>query len=208
MPIDVLALFAATLFLVAIYPGALVLALVARVLESGWRSVLPFLAAMWLGEAVWLCAAVLGLAALAAHFSLAFTLVKYAGIAYLAWLAVTMWQRPVPQDDTAQDTGLPQSHAAGKLFAAGLALSLGSPEIMVFYLALLPSVIDMASVTLPGLGELVFVMLAVLAVVDLSWVLLANHVRRWLRQPRLLRLTNRLSAAMMGLAAVLIALRS
>lgn len=206
MPIETLLLFAITLALVALYPGALVLALVARVLESGWRSVLPFLAAMWLGEAVWLSAAVLGLAAIAANLEWLFTLIKYAGIAYLAWLAVGMWRRTAAaQDNTSK---LPQTRSSRKMFFAGLALSLGSPEIMVFYLALMPSLIDMASVTAIGLSELLLVMVMVLAIVDLSWIFLANRLRQFLETPRLVRFSNRASAVMMGAAAGLLALRN
>ena len=204
MPLETLFLFAATLFLVAVYPGALVLALVARVLETGWRSVLPFLFAIWIGEAIWLCAAVLGLAAVAANFETVFTLIKFLGIAYLAWLAASMWRRPV----ATSAAGLPESRSPGKLFFAGLALSLGSPEIMIFYLALLPSLIEMSAVTPLAVTKLLGVMLGVLALVDLSWVFFANRLRRFLQTPRLVRLTNKVSAGMMACAATFLALRN
>jgi len=45
--------------------------------------VLPFLAAMWIGEAIWLSFAVLGLAVIAETFQLLFAIVKYLGVAYL-----------------------------------------------------------------------------------------------------------------------------
>ncbi|MGH6906934.1 MAG: LysE family translocator, partial [Aestuariivirga sp.] len=54
MDLTILALFAAALFINAGSPGPSIAALVARVLTRGWRSVLPFLAAMWIGEAIWL----------------------------------------------------------------------------------------------------------------------------------------------------------
>ena len=46
--------FALTLPVAAGLPGPRIAALVARVLTSGVRDVLPFLAAMWLGEVLWL----------------------------------------------------------------------------------------------------------------------------------------------------------
>ena len=58
-------LFAGVLAIAAGSPGPSIAALVARVLARGWREVLPFLAAMWIGEAVWLAVAVGGLAAVA-----------------------------------------------------------------------------------------------------------------------------------------------
>ena len=68
-------------------PGPSVAALVARVLVRGWREVLPFAAAMWLGEAIWLTLAAFGLAALAESLHWAFLLVKYLGAAYLLYLS-------------------------------------------------------------------------------------------------------------------------
>jgi threonine/homoserine/homoserine lactone efflux protein len=54
--------FALTLLVAAGSPGPSIAALVARVLTNGLRDVLPFLAAMWIGEAIWLSFAVGGLA--------------------------------------------------------------------------------------------------------------------------------------------------
>ena len=53
----------------------------------------PFLAAMWIGEAIWLSLAVFGLAFVAQTFHLAFVVVKWAGVAYLGYLAWKMWTR-------------------------------------------------------------------------------------------------------------------
>ncbi len=57
-----LLIFAAALFVAAGSPGPSVAALVARVISKGFRDVFPFLAAMWIGEGIWLSCAVFGLA--------------------------------------------------------------------------------------------------------------------------------------------------
>ena len=49
-----IAIFAGALLLSAGTPGPSIAALVSRVLTNGWRDVLPFLLAMWLGEVMWL----------------------------------------------------------------------------------------------------------------------------------------------------------
>ena len=54
MDLSSLLIFAGTLAVAAGSPGPSVTALVARVLARGFRDVLPFLAAMWIGEAIWL----------------------------------------------------------------------------------------------------------------------------------------------------------
>jgi threonine/homoserine/homoserine lactone efflux protein len=195
-------LFAGALAIAAGSPGPSIAALVARVLSRGPRSVMPFLAAMWIGEAVWLSCAVLGLIALAQSFQLAFAVVKWAGLAYLLWLAWKMWTAPVTEAG-----GMPEAGGGWRLFGAGLAVTLGNPKIMVFYLALLPALVDLSAVGVIGWAELVAVMLAVLVAVDLAWVLAASQARRLFRSPSGRRTANRVSAGMMATAAGAIAVR-
>jgi len=199
-----LLLFAAALAVAAGSPGPSVAALVARVLTRGMRGVLPFVAAMWIGEAIWLSLAVFGLAMVAQTFHLAFLFIKWAGVAYLLWLAWKMWTAPADREQA----GLPQADSPMKLFLAGMAVTLGNPKIMVFYLALLPTLLDLGSVTVLGWAELIATMLAVLVAVDFGWAFAAAQARRLLRSPRAVRLANRASAATMAGAAVAIAARS
>src|SRR3954471_11842586 len=95
MDISSLLIFAGVLAVAAGSPGPSIAALVARVLTRGPRDVLPFLVAMWVGEAIWLSLAVLGLAVIAETFHLLFAVIKYAGATYLLYLAWKMWQAPV-----------------------------------------------------------------------------------------------------------------
>ncbi len=202
MDLSALLLFAAALFVNAGSPGPGIAALVARVIADGFRSVLPFLLAFWLGELLWLVAAVLGLSALAEASGTALLLLKWAGVAYLLWLAWKMWTRP-----PAPPEGLPRAESGWGIFLAGLALTLSNPKIMVFYLALLPSLVDLRAVTALGLLELCAVALLVMMVVDLGWAAAAASARRWLRTPRAVRLANRVGASAMGGAALAIAAR-
>jgi threonine/homoserine/homoserine lactone efflux protein len=184
-------------------PGPSIAALVARVLARGVRDVLPFLAAMWIGEAIWLSLAVFGLAVVAETFHAVFVVLKWAGIAYLCWLAWSMWRAPA---EAAEATQAP-SGSAWKLFAAGMAVTLGNPKIMVFYLALLPTIVDLTRVGVVGWAELVVTMVVVLVAVDLGWAVAAAQARRLLRSPRALRIANRAGAATMAGAAAAIATR-
>ncbi|HRX35882.1 MAG TPA: LysE family translocator [Aestuariivirga sp.] len=203
MELAALGLFAAALLVNAGSPGPSIAALVARVISGGLLSVLPFLAAMWIGEALWLVAAVLGLGFIAEQFYLAFSVIKYLGVAYLLFLAWKMWTAPVDIHAAV----LPHSRSPLNMFLTGMALTLGNPKIMVFYLALLPTIIDLNTVGSLGLVELVGVAFAVMMAVDLAWALAATWARRWLRSPRAVRIANRSSAAAMGGAAALIATR-
>ncbi|TCT33096.1 LysE family translocator [Martelella mediterranea] len=203
MTISALVLFAITLFVAAGSPGPSVAALVARVLSRGHRDVLPFLVAMWLGEALWLTLAVFGLVAIAERFHEIFVLIKWAGVGYLIYLAWKMWT----SDPSEKGEALPEAGSTLKLFLTGMSVTLGNPKIMMFYVALLPSIIDLSRVTVFGWLELTATLIAVLAVVDLSWVFLAAKARRLLKSPRAMKIANRISAGMIGSAAVAIAAR-
>lgn len=195
--------FAAALFVAAGSPGPSIAALVSRVLTKGWRDVLPFLMAMWVGETVWLSFAVAGLSAIAESFQPVFVAIKWIGVAYLLYLAWKMW---FARTDAA-DGELPESRSAARMFFAGLTVTLGNPKIMMFYVALLPSIIDLNGVTVIGWLELVAAMLLVLATVDILWITLANKARQFLKSPRALKIANRISAGTMAGAAAAIATR-
>lgn len=204
MTLSALLVFAAALAIAAGTPGPSIAALVSRVLTNGLRDVLPFLVAMWLGEAVWLTLAVLGLAVLAQTFAAVFAVLRYLGAAYLLFLAWTMWRVPAGLPEEAVQAG---GRRPWRMFAAGFLVTLGNPKIMVFYMALLPTLVDLGRLGLFGWGGLALTMLLVLAVVDLGWALLAARARRLLRSRRAVRIANRTSASMMAGAAAAIAVR-
>ena len=132
-----------------------------------------------------------------------FIAIKWAGVAYLFWLAWKMW---FARTETACEE-LPQASSSWKMFLTGISITIGNPKIMMFYVALLPTILDLASVTLVGWLELTVTLLLVLAIVDLAWVFLAARARRLLKSPRAMKIANRLSAGMIGGAAVAIATR-
>ncbi|MGH8779951.1 LysE family translocator [Paraburkholderia sp.] len=203
MALSGLLVFALALIVVAGSPGPSVAALVARVLTNGLRDVLPFLAAMWLGEALWLTCAVAGLAVIAHTFAMVFIAVKFAGVAYLLFLAWKMWFAPTD----VHENPLPGGQSPWRMFIAGLMVTLGNPKIMVFYLALLPTIIDLSRVGTVAWIELTLTMLAVLVFVDVAWATLAARARALLTSRRAVKIANRTSATMMAGAAAAIATR-
>jgi threonine/homoserine/homoserine lactone efflux protein len=198
-----LLIFGGVLAIAAGSPGPSIAALVARVLARGSRDVLPFLAAMWVGEAIWLSLAVFGLSVIAHTFQLVFTIIKYLGVAYLLFLAWKMWNAPVADSEGA----LPRERSPVRMFLAGMAVTLGNPKIMVFYLALVPTFMDLSHVSALAWLELTATMILVLVAVDLAWVMVAAQARLLLRNARARRAGNRASATVMAGAAVAIATR-
>lgn len=196
--------FAAALVLNAGTPGPSIAALVSRVITNGWRDIMPFLAAFWIGEVLWLTVSMAGMTALAERFYTGFQILRWGGILYLVYLAWKMWKTPVAE----KTEELPKRQNPWSMFAGGMALTLGNPKLMVFYLALLPSLIGPQPFTLETWVPIALTCFIVLMVVDCTWVLVANIARSFLHTPRAMRITNRVSACAMGGAAAVIASRS
>lgn len=203
MPLTGLIVFAAALFVAAASPGPAIAALVARVLARGTAGAVAYMLGLALGDVVWLTCAVLGLAFVAKTFAWLFLVLKYAGAAYLLYLAWRMWRAPT--EIAAPDA--PRAERPLRLFVAALSVMLGNPKVMVFYLALLPNLVDLAGISALGYAELVTVTLLVVTAVDGGYVLAASRVRRMFAGPLLLRCVNRGSGAIMAGAAVAVASR-
>jgi threonine/homoserine/homoserine lactone efflux protein len=204
MDLTSLALFATALFIAAASPGPGIAAIVARVLGRGTRGAVAFSAGVAIGDVVWLTFAIVGLAAVAHTFHSVFLAIKYAGAAYLLYLAYKLWTAPVEARDV-------EANEAGenpvKLFLAGLAVTMGNPKVMVFYLALLPTLLDLTRIGVLGYAELVATTLGVLAVVFAAYIGLASRARRLFTSERAIRRINRTTGAVMAGAAAAIASR-
>ena len=196
--------YSGALAIAAAIPGPGVTALVARALGSGFRSSLFMALGLILGDLTYLTAVVLGLALVAQTFGAVFLIIKWAGVTYLCWLAWKFWTSGIAPTDIEARRGAGGFAAS---FMAGLMVTLGNPKTMIFYLALLPNLIDLAAIGALGYAELVAVTLVVLAIVDGAYVLMAARVRRLFVSPRALKAMNRGSAALMAGAAAAVAAR-
>ena len=204
MDLAALTLFATALFIAAASPGPGIAAVVARVLGRGMPGAIAFTAGMAIGDVVWLTFAILGLAVVAQAFHGVFLVIKYVGAAYLVYLAWKLWTARVTTQEVAAGTRRENPVA---LFLAGLAVALGNPKVMLFYLALLPSLVDLSHISVLGYAELVALTLAVLGIVLGGYILLAARVRSLFRSPRAMRIVNRGTGTVMAGAAVAIATR-
>ncbi len=93
------------------------------------------------------------------------------------------------------------------MFLAGMVVTLGNPKIMLFYMALLPTIIDLDNITLLGWAELTGTMLFVIMFIDIAYIVLAARARLFLVTPRAVKIANRVSAGVLGTAAAVIAAR-
>jgi threonine/homoserine/homoserine lactone efflux protein len=202
MDLTALLIFTGALLVAAVSPGPGIVALVARVIGGGLAGIVPFVAGLILGDLIWLAAAVLGLAMVAHAFHELFVAIKFAGAAYLLYLAYRMWTAPAQ----AMDAAGPSSRDRGaSLFLAGLSVNLGNPKVIGFYLALLPNLVDLRRVDLFGYAELAGLCVAVLAVVLGAYALLAARARALFTSRRVVRLFNRTGGTLMAGAAIAVA---
>jgi threonine/homoserine/homoserine lactone efflux protein len=186
-------------------PGPGIAALVARVLARGLRGAPAFIAGFLVGDLVWFAIAATGLAVLAQTFALLFTIVKYAGVAYLLYLAWKLWTAPAEASDV---MGEVKAERPLRLFLGGLSLTLGNPKVIIFFLALLPTVVDLTSLDAVGFAEIAALIAVMLTAILTGYALMAAYARQLLTSPRAIRIVNRGTGVVMAGAAVTIATRS
>jgi len=134
-----LAAFLVTSFVLAVTPGPGVVYIVARTLAQGRGAGLASVAGVAAGNLGNAVGAALGLAALFAVSSLAFSVVKFAGAAYLIYLGISTLRSHDAFDRPADDARA--SLPAGQAYLQGLVSALLNPKLGVFFLTLLPQFI-------------------------------------------------------------------
>ena len=143
-----------------------------------------------------------GLGALIAASALAFTLIKWLGVAYLVWLGIRQWRAPA--EPLVADPGDNPSVSLRALLLRGWAVNAVNPKGTVFLLAVVPQFIDPAR----PLGPQYLVIAATLGATDLvvmaGYTALAAKLLRLLRTPRQVRLLNRTFGSLfIGMGALL-----
>lgn len=196
--------YSAALGIAAAIPGPGVTALVARALGSGFRSSLAMSFGLIVADLIYLTAAVLGLAFVAQTFGMVFLAIKWAGVAYLAFLGWRFWTSGITPETVEAKKG---KGGLASSFIAGLAVTLGNPKTMIFYLAITPTIVDLKTITLADYGILVALTVVVLLVVLVPYLALAAKARWFLKSPWALKALNRTAAGFMVGAAAAIAAR-
>lgn len=204
MTLSTIATYAFALFIVALIPGPGITALIARALGTTFSESLAMAVGISLGDVVFLTAVVLGLSVVAEAFGFVFLIIKYVGAAYLVWMAYKIWTAGIVRTDVKAASGA----SALQALASGLFVTLGNPKAMLFYLALVPTIVDITRVTFSDYVILIVVSLAVLLAVTIPYIALAAKARDLLRHPAAVKRLNRASATFLAATAGYIAIRS
>ncbi|MEO6013400.1 MAG: LysE family translocator [Devosia sp.] len=203
---DLLTLIAFTIayFVAVLVPGPGVAAIVARALGGGFWTAMPMIFGILVGDLIYLVFALFGLAAIATYFGPIFIVVRWAGALYLLYIAWQFW------------TAKPGSEQLGprkkepwlRTFLAGFALTMGNPKTIVFYLALLPTVVPLdRPITALGFAELTTIVVVVLLAVASGYAALAAWARDMFVSPIAIRRLNRTAGAIMASAAAFVVAR-
>lgn len=184
-------------------PGPGVAAVLAHTLGNGMRGTPALIAGFLVGDIVWFVVAAAGMAALAQVAHTAFVVVKYAGIAYLLYLAFRLWTAPAQPVPVTRTDGV-RSHV--RLFLASLTLTVGNPKTMLFFVALLPAVVPLQTFGVVEYSLSTAVIVVILPVILGAYAIAGSYARSLFRRPFSIHLLNRSAATAMTGAAV-IALR-
>jgi threonine/homoserine/homoserine lactone efflux protein len=173
-------------FVLAVTPGPGVFYIVARSIAQGRLSGLASVAGVALGNLGNAIGASLGLAALFAVSSLAFTVVKYLGALYLIYLGVQALRHahaPGQPDAEVIDAQLPAA-ALRRIFVDGFVVALLNPKTALFFAAFLPQFIDTARAPMGQTIALGVVFVLMAAVTDSVYALTAGAVRPLLKRAK------------------------
>jgi threonine/homoserine/homoserine lactone efflux protein len=167
---DVAFLIAATVL--AITPGPGIAYVVARTVAGGRAEGLASCIGTGIGRMLHVLAAAVGLSILVAQSSLAFTVVKVVGAAYLVYLGVRMLLRK--QADVADQPVAPQG--ARRALLEGVVVEALNVKTALFFLAFLPQFVAPAEPLVPQLELLGSICVALNTLVDVVAVLAAHRL--------------------------------
>lgn len=196
--------FCTVYLLAAATPGPGVAAVLARSLAHGMRGAPAFVAGFLVGDLIWFGVAATGLTALAQTAQTVFLVVKYAGVVYLLYLAWRLWTAPARPLEAPEAA---HGERPLRLFLGSLALTLGNPKAIMFFVALLPTLVHMETLTTWDYIQVGAVIALILPLVLFSYALAAARARRLLREPRAMRIMNRAAGTTMAGAALVVATR-
>lgn len=199
-----LATYCVALAIAVAIPGPGVMALIGTALGGGLKRAIPMIAGIAFGDVTWLILAVLGLAAIAELYAEAFTVIRYIGVAYLLYLAWKFWT----SNATLKAEEVTTKRTAFAAMLNGYLITMGNPKAMLFYLALLPVLLDLTTIGLTEFAMIIPATYVILFVVLMPYALLASGAREWLKSSNVYKMMNRTAAALIGTAAIVIGLRA
>jgi threonine/homoserine/homoserine lactone efflux protein len=196
--------FFLAIFIFGITPGPGIFAILARAMTEGSRSCFSLALGMTLSDIIYLVLACFGLAAIAEHWGGVFTAIRFAGAAYLCYLGWKLWTTPI---DLSNDSSAAKPRHGIMSFVQGFLISASNPKVILFYIAFLPTFMDLsalsaADIVLASTLQLVALMLGLMIV-----AYMASKARSFFKSEKSMRNLNRSAGSIMIGAGTYLATR-
>ena len=203
MTLEMTAAFVGAFFLLAVSPGPGLVAILSRTLGGGMPSGFAVTAGLVIGDAIFLCVAMVGLSAIASAMGPMFQIVKYVGAAYLIWLGVQALRSP----NANVTVDAQQSGGLLKDLGLGLFVTLGNPKPILFYGALLPTFLDLSRISPVDFAILLSVVVVVSVAVYGGYMIMADRARHTLSSTRAAKRLNQATGVMLIGSGLVVASR-
>ncbi|MEO8038792.1 MAG: LysE family transporter [Betaproteobacteria bacterium] len=191
----------ATLSAMSFSPGTGVAVVLSTAMASGGRRAWPLVLGMQVPLLMYALIVSLGMSAMMRHGPV-FAVIKWAGVAYLAWLGLrSLFARPVIAPDAQR--GARQD--GWTRFSEGFIVNATNPKIVVFMAAMFPLFVRPDAPIAPQLLILCATLFAIDIVVMMGYAHLAATLVRWMKDPRHLAWLNRIIGAWFIVLAALLA---
>ena len=187
---------------VIVFPGPSILLIIANSLQQGVVAGLYTVAGGAVAMLLQLAVALVGLTSLVTVLARGFDVVRWLGIAYLVYLGVQRWR--MGQTDSVPDERGGGSHRS--VFVTGFLVALTNPGTMLFFIAFFPQFLNTDAAAGPQLLLMAATFMALTLLFDTTYALLSARVGRTLQDPRLVRIRNRVSGAILLIAAAALTL--
>jgi threonine/homoserine/homoserine lactone efflux protein len=173
------ALFAAASLAFLAIPGPSVFYIVTRGLVQGRRAGVTSMLGVQTGGLVHVVAAAFGVSALIASSAAAFTVVKYAGAAYLVLLGV---RKLLARDDGDEEIDVGDPASPSRLYWQGVVVNVLNPKTALFFLAFLPQFVDPSAPVAPQMLVLGTMLVGLGVLSDGTYALVAARAGQGLRR--------------------------
>lgn len=194
---DMYASFLLTTLLIELTPGPNMAWLALTSASHGKRSGFAAVAGIALGLALLAAASAAGLTELATRSPFVFGLLRYAGVAYLLWLACKAW---IGEDEMSPD--IVGQSALGAWFRHGLLLNLLNPKAAMFFITVLPAYISADLSVAPQTALLSASYVAIATAIHLLIVAFAGQAHDWISVGNRSRLMRRIFAMLLAAFAI------
>jgi threonine/homoserine/homoserine lactone efflux protein len=180
-------------------PGPVVIFVLGRAASGGWRTAMPTVAGVVLGDAVAMSLSLLGLGAVLAASALAFSLLKWVGAGYLIWLGVRLWRAEV---------AMPGELPAGRAFRDAFIVTVLNPKSIGFFVAFIPQFLVADAAYGPQALVMLVSFVAIGGMNVMAYAALAARLREEVRRPVVRAWFNRAGGtALIGAGLATAALR-